>query len=94
MKSETSLVGHLARLARIGLTPEEEKRYGKEFQAIVDFVGQVERVHVDGSPMKETITGVRHVVREDIVEPSNFADVLLAQAPSVERGAIKVPAVI
>lgn len=88
------LVKRLARLARIGLTKDEEARYTSEFQAIVEFVSQVERVQAEPSSLKATVTGVRHVVRGDTSEPSALADLLLDQAPDTRTGFLKVPAIL
>ena len=88
-----SLVSHLAHLARLKLTPEEEGRLGLEFRAIVAFVDQVERVQATLQPLTATITGVRHVVREDTVVPSTLAGPLLSQAPEITDGCVRVPPV-
>lgn len=84
----------LAQLACLAFTPEEKERYAKEFPEIVAYVGKVQEVLGSNRPLTSTITGVRHIVREDAVVSSDLADVLLQQAPSVERGQVKVPVVL
>ncbi len=91
MTRDSALVDRLAKLARLALTDDERKRYAKEFQEIVEYVGLVERVRAESRPLTSTITGVRHVLRADEVVPSDRADVLLAQAPAVERRGVKAP---
>lgn len=90
----SELVTHLARLGRLGLTPEQTERYQKEFRAIVDYVGQVERVRADPHPLTATISGVRHVLREDRAEPSILADELLRSVPQTEGRSVRVPPVL
>lgn len=85
----------LARLARLGLSKDEEHRYAEEFRNIVDFVGQVEAVQADNPPpLRATISGVQHVVRDDASEPSALAGVLLAGAPDTQGGCVKVPSIL
>lgn len=43
-------VRKVARLASLGLTPEEEKRLEREFAAILEFVAQVRSLPLDGVP--------------------------------------------
>lgn len=93
-QSASVLVGRLARLARIGLTQDEEDRYAKEFQAIVAFVGQVEKVQAELPLLQATISGVTHVVRSDTPEPSVLADVLLKQVPETQKRFVKVPPIL
>lgn len=88
-----TLVGSLARLARIGLTKGEEDRYEKQLPAIVDFVGQVERVQAELPLFRATISGVTHVVRSDTAEPSALADALLKQVPETRNRFVKVPVI-
>lgn len=84
---------HLAHLARLTLTAEEKQRLEHEFRDILSYVDQIERVRATLQPLTETITGVRHVMREDAVAPSMFVRALLAQAPDVAEGCIRVPPV-
>ncbi len=91
MAPDSRLVPHLARLARIALTPEEAQRYAKEFQEIVAYVEQVGEVPVTAAPLTATITGVAHVVREDAIVPSSLADALVQTAPESERRMVRVP---
>lgn len=90
----SDLVRHLARLACLGLTSEQEERYPKEFREIVDYVGQVEAVRTERRPLTTTISGVRHVVREDRVEPSRLADKLLQVTPDTRDRGVRVPPVL
>lgn len=94
MTHPAALVTHLAHLARLGLTPEQAERYPKEFREIVDYVGQVERVRADARPLTATISGVRHVLREDRAEPSILADELLRTVPQTEGRSVRVPPVL
>lgn len=93
MPSAADLMHNLAHLARLRIAGLEKARTEREFRAIVEFVGAVEKTRAESEPLTQTITGVRHVLREDEIVASNLADDLLAQAPESDRGLVKVPPV-
>lgn len=90
---QSERIVHLAHLARLTLTAAEEQRLEHEFRDILSYVDQVQRVQATLRPLTATITGVRHVVREDVVTPSTLASALLLQAPDAVGGCIRVPPV-
>lgn len=90
---ELTFLRHLAQLAHLALTKEEEARYRREFQEIVAYVGQVELVEASLRPLTATVTGVRSVLREDRVESSALGPALLKHAPAVQDGCVRVPAI-
>lgn len=94
MPRGTPSVHELARLARLEITAAEEPRYEKDFQDILAYVGQVEGVQAELPPLTATITGVRHVLREDRAGSSDLAAKLLACAPDHKGGFVRVPPVL
>ncbi len=85
-------IERLALLARIRLTPSEKERLQKEFGSILDYISQLKTADVRGV---EGITGgsdLENVIREDkdANEPGQFSEKLLKEAPSTERGYVKV----
>lgn len=88
---QSERIEHLAHLARLKLTRAEEQRLERELQEIIVYVDQVERVQATPQPLLATITGVRHVVREDTVVPSTLAGALCTQAPDAAQGYVRVP---
>jgi len=82
-------VEKLALLARIKLTPAEKEKLQKEFGDILNYVSQLKKADVRGAEESEKIN---NVMREDEKqnEPGSFSKKLLNEAPSVERGYIKV----
>lgn len=89
-----NLVPKLAGLAHLKLSAEEQKRLDREFQSIVEFVGQVGAVEVKDAVLTATISGVEHVLREDRIEPSLVADVLVARAPDAHARYLRSPGVL
>lgn len=75
-------VAHIARLARLRVTPEDAKRFADELTAIFAFVDQLNEVSTDGVEPTAQVTGLSSVVREDVVLPSQATpDALLASSP-------------
>jgi aspartyl-tRNA(Asn)/glutamyl-tRNA(Gln) amidotransferase subunit C len=88
-------VSHIAKLARIGLTAEEEKKYQKDLSAILDFIGKLEEVKVGGIEPMTQATGLNNVWREDAKKEKNAGcrRKILDNAPEAEKEQIKVKAV-
>lgn len=83
-------VQHLANLARIDITDSEAEGLLGDLEAIISYVDQVTEVMVkDG----EIATPEHHnVFREDTVttERGQYTDALLAAAPDIQDGFVKV----
>ena len=86
-------VSKLAELARIAVSEEEKESLRGDLEAIVSCVSAVAAAPAgDAPPLSE----LRSVLRED-GEPhaaGAFTEALLAQAPAVERGYVKVKAIL
>ena len=91
MDRETTSVALLAQLNRLALTPVEEERFGKDFQDIVAFVGQLAERTAEAPESTGTISGVQNVLRDDVVTPSAEADALVRAAPDAVDYLVRVP---
>ena len=93
MKKED--ITHLASLARIKLTPEEEAKFPDELSAIVSYVSVVSDIAADGA-VAPTL-GVRHnVFRADEVtnQPDEFTEALLAEMPATKGRFMEVKKIL
>ncbi len=86
-------VKKIAKLARIELTADEEKRHASTISTVLDFVNTLNEVNTDGVEPTAQVTGLEDVVREDLVVNSKIKKELLNQMPQVSVGLLKVPAV-
>ncbi len=94
MKIDRSTTEHLARLAALELTPEEQERLPKELQTILGFVEQLKEVDTDGVPETSQVTGLQHVMRPDAVTHDAPREDMLATMPEVDaQGYLRVHAV-
>jgi len=89
-------VRRVARLARLELSPEEERVFQGQLSAILDYVRQLEELDVsDVEPMTHALAGGDPApLRADEVRPSLDPDEALANAPAREGTAFKVPRII
>lgn len=101
MKLTKEQVEHIARLARLGLTPEEIEKYQTELSSILDYVEKLNEVDTENVEPTAQVTGLKNVMREDKVvrkdDLESLADPkdLLACSPlPVERGQIGVKKVL
>jgi aspartyl-tRNA(Asn)/glutamyl-tRNA(Gln) amidotransferase subunit C len=89
-------VRRIAALARLKLSPEEERTFAGQLSAILDYVEQLRQLDVSGvEPMTHALAaGDAAPLREDEVLPSLPPDRSLAAAPAREGTCFKVPRII
>ena len=87
-------VGHVARLARLDLTPGEIERFTEQLGAVLDHAADVEALDTAGVPPTAHPLPLTTVVRGDVRRPSLDRDEVLAQAPAVEDGRFRVPRIL
>jgi aspartyl-tRNA(Asn)/glutamyl-tRNA(Gln) amidotransferase subunit C len=87
-------VEYVAKLARLELTEEEEVRFGRELDKVVEHMDQLNEVDTENVPVTSHVITTQNVLREDRVSPSLSADQALANAPREKDGFFRVPKVI
>lgn len=87
-------VEHIARLARLNLTPDEIDRYTTELTVILDYIDQLKAVNTEGVEPQNQFIKAENVFRDDIAEPSLPRDQALANAPQQDGEYFLVPKVI
>lgn len=97
-KNKTSLsisdVKHIAKLAQLGLSDKEVKKFQKQLSQILDFVNQLRVVDTKKVAPTSQVTGLENVFRDDVVEPSLSQEEVLSNAPDQHKGFFKVKAVL
>lgn len=88
-------VAHLAKLAKLSLTPAELAQYQKEITDILGYVAQVNEVAGD-APERIENAAVRNVLRADVdaITSGTYTDALLAAAPETQDGFVKVQKIL
>lgn len=87
-------VRHIARLARLELSEEEVEKFSVQLSQILDHAAIVTSVDTDGVEPLTHAVDRRNVYREDEVLPGLARDEALANAPSREDGAFRIPPII
>lgn len=84
-------VKHVAKLARLHLTEEQEETYTKQLGQVFEHLDQLSEVDTEGVPETAQVNGLRNAMREDQVKPSlDREEVLETSQRENERGMIKV----
>ena len=84
---------HVAKLARLALTDEEVGRFQEQLSAILEAVGKVSELDLDGVPPTSHPLDLVNVLAEDEPAPSLSLEEALANAPDPEGGFFGVPSV-
>ncbi len=85
----------LATLSSLQLSDDEAKDLQTDLRAILGYVEQLNELDTDGVIPAYQVTGLRNVLREDIVEQGQVSrEALLALAPEQKDDQIKVPKVL
>jgi len=87
-------VEHVARLARLALTAEETERLTGELGVILDHAAMVSALDTAGVPPTSHPLPLVNVLRDDIPRPGLERGEVLAAAPAVEGGRIRVPRIL
>jgi aspartyl-tRNA(Asn)/glutamyl-tRNA(Gln) amidotransferase subunit C len=85
-------IAKVARLARIGLSPEELVAYGSQLEGILEHAAQVQSLDTqEVEPTAHPLPMV-NAHRPDEIEPTLDRDEVLALAPDHQDGYFRVPA--
>ena len=94
MKLELAQVRHVAKLARLFLTPDEEIRFATQLSAVLDAVEALSAVDTTNVPPTTfAIVSAAHA-RPDEVRDELPVDVALKNAPQREGTSFAIPRVI
>ncbi len=85
-------VTHIAKLARLGLSQEDEKKFAKDLASILAFIDKLKEVDVAGILPTAQVTGLHSIARvdESLKRQSDSQSRLLANAPEKKGNYIKV----
>lgn len=85
-------IDRLALLARISLSDEEKQSFLKDFESILGYVGEIQKVSENvPSPAAGEL---RNVMRDDALRPLSTPEALLAEAPERDGNYVKVDQVL
>jgi len=94
MKITVADVEHVARLARLELTPGEKELFAGQMDAIFGYVEKLKGLNTEGIVPTSHAVPMENAFREDAVQPSIGLEKALANAPERAGTFFSVPKVI
>jgi aspartyl-tRNA(Asn)/glutamyl-tRNA(Gln) amidotransferase subunit C len=87
-------VRHIAQLARLRLTEEEERRYTEQLSAILDYAARLKEVDTSSVPPTASVLPLHAPLRPDVTRPSTPREAILANTSSSKDGMFRVEPVL
>ncbi|MFC9712005.1 Asp-tRNA(Asn)/Glu-tRNA(Gln) amidotransferase subunit GatC [Paenibacillus sp. JNUCC31] len=87
-------VQHVAKLARLNLTAEEEQTLTGQLNAILKYAEKLNELDTDDIEPTTHVLHVSNVMRDDETKESLSIEQVMQNAPEEEDGQFKVPAVM
>lgn len=87
-------VARVAHLARLALTPEEERQMGVQLERVLDYIEQLKKVDISGVEATAHAFPQVNVTRPDAVRPSISHQDAMRNAPAAANGLFIVPKIV
>lgn len=87
-------VAHVARLARLGLSPSEMDQLASELDHILDAMEELRQLDTSAIPPTAQVIPLQNVMREDVPRPSFPQADILKNAPVAHDDQFLVPPVL
>ena len=87
-------IEHVARLARLALTPDEKARFSAQLGDVLDYMAQLNEVDVAGIEPTAHAFPVTNVWADDVAQPGLPVEEALRNAPARQGAMIAVPKVV
>jgi aspartyl-tRNA(Asn)/glutamyl-tRNA(Gln) amidotransferase subunit C len=87
-------IQHVAHLARLALTPEEQEQMGSQLASVLGYIEKLKEVDVSNVEPTAHSFPMVNVMRPDEVRPSLTNEEALANAPAKANGLFLVPKIV
>ena len=87
-------IDHVAKLARIALTPEEKATFAQQLGQVLHHIEQLGKLDVSGVEPSAHAFAVHNVWQEDVARPGLPVEQALRNAPAQRDHMIAVPKVV
>ena len=87
-------VKYVAHLARLALTPDEEKKLASQLVSVLDYIEKLKELEVTGVEPTAHAVPMINVTRPDEICPSLPHDDALRNAPAQANGLFLVPRIV
>lgn len=93
-KITLSDVEDVARLARLGLDPDEKEKFSRQLNEILLYMEKLSQLDTGKVEPLAHLLPLKNVLREDEVRPGLKQEEVLKNAPAKKDGFFKVPPII
>jgi aspartyl-tRNA(Asn)/glutamyl-tRNA(Gln) amidotransferase subunit C len=87
-------VEHVARLARLDVSEDEQAMFARQLSAILTYMDQLKKLDIAGVEPTVTVLPTDNVFRDDEARPSLPKEQALANAPEEADGFFRVPKIL
>lgn len=87
-------VGYVSHLARLELSPEEQRRFGGQLAQVLGYVEKLKQLDVSKVEPTAHAVPLVNVTRPDVVRPSLSNDEALRNAPAKANGLFLAPKIV
>ena len=87
-------VKHIAKLANLDLTSEEEDKFEGQLTSILSYVDKLQKVDTNRVEETNQVTGLMNITREDNPGPSLSQDTAISNSKSTHNGLFKVKGIL
>jgi len=94
MKITKQEVQHVAKLARLELSEQEQEKLTDQLSGILTYVEKLNELDTKGVEPTAHVLNINNVMRDDVIAESLSQERALANAPEKAAGHYKVPRII
>jgi aspartyl-tRNA(Asn)/glutamyl-tRNA(Gln) amidotransferase subunit C len=87
-------IDHIAKLARLALTPEEKAKFSQQLGDVLHHIEQLAKVDVSGVEPTAHASPVFNVWQDDVARPGLSVEDALRNAPAQRQNMVVVPKVV
>jgi aspartyl-tRNA(Asn)/glutamyl-tRNA(Gln) amidotransferase subunit C len=93
-QAPTLNIDHIAKLARLALTPEEKAQFAEQLGNVLHHIEQLAKVDVSGVEASAHAFAVNNVWADDVAQPGLPLAQALRNAPAQRDNMVAVPKVV
>ncbi|MDR1206646.1 MAG: Asp-tRNA(Asn)/Glu-tRNA(Gln) amidotransferase subunit GatC [Peptococcaceae bacterium] len=94
MSIQDQWLRHVADLAKLAISPEDEETLIRDMGQILEFANRLSALDIPETPVTAHGRPIQNVLREDRPTPSFSQEDILANAPDQSGGCVRIPTVI
>lgn len=87
-------VRHIAQLARLELTDDEQARFAEQLSDVLEYADRLKAVETSGIPPTASVLPLQAPLRPDRARPCPPQELMLRNAPDQQAGLFRVPRVL